>query len=179
MGGQISPPKKNENWESTFVGKGWYYGPFCLFLFVYDGHSKLRIKSLGVLEKNDGRLNFQDPLWKSTKLAKMKISLNFAKLPSSALALAWAGLCWFYSKLIRPATNTPTQPATQNSTFWSELDLTVKSKVVSLDVLTLELPSDLNPVSHRGYLTLFQPPSHLNKNFQMWHKPPKQSFYSH
>ena len=106
LGGQICPP--NENRESTFVGIGWYYGPFCLFLFVYDGHSKLRIKSLGVLEKNDGRLNFQDPLWKSTKLAKMKISLNFAKLPSSALALALAGLCWFYSKLIRPATHTPT-----------------------------------------------------------------------
>ena len=39
------------------------------------------------------------------------------------------------------------RPADQNSTFWSELDFSVKSKVVSLDVQTPKLSSYLNPIN--------------------------------
>ena len=49
----------------------------------------------------------------------------------------------------------------QNSTFWSESDFTVKSKVVSLDGWTLEISSDLNPIGQGGYLTLFEQIKHL------------------
>ena len=65
-------------------------------------------------------------------------ALTAILLPSSALALASAGLCWFYTQLIRPATHPATQPpshpATRNSTFWSESGFPVKSKVVRLNV---------------------------------------------
>ena len=75
-------------------------------------------------------------------------------MPSSAQAQAPAGLCWFYSQLVRPAD----QPTDQNSTFWSQFDFLVKSKAVSLDAQTLEIFSDLNPIGHGAILSYF---SHL------------------
>ena len=80
--------------------------------------------------------------------------LLLSLLPSSAQALAPAGLCWFYSQLIRPAGRPTSRPADQNSTFWSEFDFPVKSKVVSLDAQASEISSDLNPICQWGYVTL-------------------------
>ena len=43
------------------------------------------------------------------------------------------------------------------STFQAWYDIDLKSKVVSLNGLTLEISSHLNPIWHRGHLTLFLP----------------------
>ena len=69
-------------------------------------------------------------------------------LPSSALAQA--RLCWLYSELLCPSVH----PSIQNITFWSKLDMPLKSKAARLDCWTLERSSDLNPIGHGGYLNL-------------------------
>ena len=91
--------------------------------------------------------------------------MNVYFLPSSAQAPVPARLCWFYSQLLRPSVRLAIRPSHQNSTFRPELDFPVKSKVVRLDVQTLEISSDLNPISNGSFLTLFQSSSHLNKHF--------------
>ena len=51
------------------------------------------------------------------------------------------------------------------SIFQARYDLDYKTKVVSLNDLTLEIYSDINPISHWGDLTLFQSPGNLDEYF--------------
>ena len=78
--------------------------------------------------------------------------------PQSQLQL---GCSWFYSQLLRPSG----KPTLRNSTFQALYHLDLKSKVGYLNVLTLEITSDHNPISSWGHLTLSHPSSHLSKYF--------------
>ena len=60
-----------------------------------------------------------------TDIAKLSLSSS----PSKAVLVLFSA-----SPSSRPAGRPASRPADQNSTFWSELDFPVKSKVVSLDV---------------------------------------------
>ena len=36
------------------------------------------------------------------------------------------------------------------------------------NVDSLKIPTDLNPISHEGHLTVFLPPNHIDKHFIGW-----------
>ena len=84
-------------------------------------------------------------------------------LPSSALVPASAWAEWFQFQIIQ-ADRPADRPTTiRNSTFQPEFSFDFKSKVVRLNGQTLEMTSDLNPISQGGHLTLFQPNSYLDE----------------
>ena len=57
------------------------------------------------------------------------------------------------------------RPTLRNSTFQAYYNFDIKSKVVNLNDETLKPPSNLNPISHGGSLTLFSPQGRLDDYF--------------
>ena len=86
IGGGADLPPQNENRGSNFWGIGWCHVTFWLFIYVYDGHFKPNIKSLGVLEKKWRLFKFFGPFVKIHKICKKwenrKVLQNFKCLKS-------------------------------------------------------------------------------------------------